>query len=77
MVIRELYIVRINIYTPDKSLNALSVARKDIILITTHQKRERRKRLDRSKSDPKRLFNNTLLSIKAIRIIRITTVRLV
>ena len=69
--------VKINIYTPDKSLSALSIVKKDIILITTHQKRERRKRLDRSKSNPKRPFNNTLLSIKVIKIIRIITVRLV
>ena len=36
IVIRELYIVRINIYTPDKSLSTLFIARKDVILITTH-----------------------------------------
>jgi len=67
--------VRINIYTLDKSLSVSFVIRKDVILITTHQKRERRKRLNRSKNDPKRPFNNTLLSIKAIRMIRMTTVR--
>ena len=77
MVIRELYIVRINIYILDESLSTSSIIRKDIILITIYQKRERRKRLDRSESNPKRPFNNTLLSIKAIRIIRIITVRLV
>ena len=58
MVIRELYIVKIKIYILNKSLSALSVVKKDIIFITTYQKRERRKRLNRSKSNPKRLFNN-------------------
>jgi hypothetical protein len=76
MVIRELYMVKINIYIPDESLSTLSAVRKDVILVTIYWKRERRKRLDRSKSDPKRPFNNTLLSIKAIRIIRIITIRL-
>ena len=47
-----------------------------VILITIHQKRERRKRLNRNKSDFKRPFNNTLLSIKVMKIIRIITVRL-
>ena len=77
MVIRELYIVGINIYILDKSLNTLSVIKKDIIFIITYQKRERRKRLDRSESDLKKPFNNTLLSIKAIKIIKIIMVRLV
>jgi len=36
MVIRELYTVRINIYTLDKSLSILSIIRKDVILITTY-----------------------------------------
>jgi len=36
IVIRKLHTARINIHTPDKSLSALSVIRKDIILITTH-----------------------------------------
>jgi hypothetical protein len=36
MVIRELYTVRINIYTLDESLSALSVIRKDIILVTIY-----------------------------------------
>ena len=69
--------VRINIYTLDKSLSASSIIRKDIILITIHQKRERRKRLNGNKSNPKRPFNNTLLSIKAIKIIKIIIIRLV
>ena len=77
MVIRELYIVGINIYILNKSLNTLSVIKKDIIFIITYQKRERRKRLDRSESDLKKPFNNTLLSIKAIKIIKIIMVRLV
>ena len=76
MVTRELYIVKINIYTLDKSSSALFIIRKDIILITTHQKRERRKRLNKNKNNPKRPFNNTLLNIKAIRIIKITIIRL-
>ena len=77
MVIREPYIVRINTYTLDESSSTSSVVRKDVIFTTTHQKRERRKRLNRSKSNPKRPFNNTLLSIKAIKIIRITIIRLI
>ena len=36
IVIRELYIVKINIYTLDESLSTLFIIRKDIILITTH-----------------------------------------
>ena len=35
-VIKELYTVKINVYTLDKSLNALSIIKKDVILITTH-----------------------------------------
>ena len=77
MVIRKLYTVKINIYTLNKSLSTLSIIRKEAIFITTYQKKERRKRLNRSKSDPKRPFNNTLLSIKVIKIIKIITVRLV
>ena len=60
MVIRELYMVKINIYTLNESLSASSIVRKDIILITTHQKRERRKRLNGNKSNPKRPFNNNV-----------------
>jgi hypothetical protein len=36
MATRELYTVKINIYTLNKSLSALSIIKKDIILITTH-----------------------------------------
>ena len=77
MVIRELYIAKINIYTLDKSLSTLSIIKKDIIFITIHQKRERRKRLNKNKNNPKRPFDNTLLSIKAIRIIKIIIIKLV
>ena len=77
MVIRELYIVKINIYTLNKSLSTLSIIKKVIILIAIYQKREKRKRRDGNKSNPKRFFNNTLLNIKAIKIIKIITVKLV
>ena len=36
IVIRELYIVKINIYTLDKSSSALSIIRKDVIFITIY-----------------------------------------
>jgi hypothetical protein len=36
MVIREPHTVKINIYTLDESLSALSTVRKDIILITIY-----------------------------------------
>jgi hypothetical protein len=36
MVIRELYTVRINIYTLDESSSASSIARKDVILVTIY-----------------------------------------
>ena len=36
IVIRELYMVKINIYTLDKSLSTLFIIKKDIILITIY-----------------------------------------
>ena len=62
--------VKINIYTLDTSLSTLFIMKKDIIFITIYQKKQK-KNINKSKSNSKRLFNNTLLSIKAIRIVKL------